>query len=122
MSRTGLKRNDEYRARLEAEDAARTPADRLQALRESGPYLAADGQMSIAMPSHKDVAWAVAEIDRLNAQVEAEGSLVREILVSLCEAQEVWTTSSVDPPSPARNYELADRLGIGGVFFRRMEP
>lgn len=52
---------------MEDEEARRTPAERLAALRQSGPYVASDGYMSVAVPSHKDVAWAVEEIDRLTA-------------------------------------------------------
>jgi hypothetical protein len=42
--------------------------------------------------------------------------LVRDILEALCERDGLSLQSDVDPGQPARNYELADRLGIGRVF------
>jgi hypothetical protein len=43
-------------------------------------------------------------------------ALVRDILESLCNRAGLSLESAVEPGLPARNYELADRLGIGAVF------
>ena len=50
------------------------------------------------------------------AAAEAAASLVRDILESLCRRDGLSLESAVVPGEPARNYELADRLGIGHVF------
>ncbi len=42
--------------------------DTLERLRQSGPYRAADGHMSLAAPSSQDAHWAVGEIERLTAE------------------------------------------------------
>jgi hypothetical protein len=42
--------------------------------------------------------------------------MLREVLEALCEQRGIPLDSSADPGTPARNYELADRLGIGHVF------
>lgn len=47
---------------------------------------------------------------------QAAESLIRGILESLCRRDGLSTESAADPGQPARNYELADRLGIGHVF------
>lgn len=52
---------------------------------------------------------------RLAVPAAAEG-LVRQILEALCERDGLSLESAADPGSPARNYELADRLRIGRVF------
>src|SRR5437762_9313930 len=44
--------------------------------------------------------------------------LVNDILRALCARDGLPVESAVDPGKPARNYELADRLGIGHVFVR----
>ena len=49
-------------------------------------------------------------------EATANGELVREILVALAERDGVSLDSEADPGTPARNYELALRLGIGKVF------
>lgn len=56
------------------------------------------------------------EIRRLEAAVTAGDTLVREILEALCRRDGLPLESSVNPGEPARNYELAIRLGIGRVF------
>lgn len=43
-------------------------------------------------------------------------SLIREILEAICERDGVSLDSAAEPGTPARNYELAMRLGIGHVF------
>lgn len=45
-------------------------------------------------------------------------SLVREILEATCARLGLPLDSAVAPGEPARNYELADRIGIGPVFGR----
>jgi hypothetical protein len=57
-----------------------------------------------------------AEIARLRAQAEASDRVVRDVLESLCQRDGLPLESTVTPGAPARNYELADRLGIGPVF------
>jgi hypothetical protein len=48
---------------------------------------------------------------------EADGLVViRDILEALCRRDGLSLDSSVSPGEPARNYELAERLGIGAVF------
>lgn len=42
--------------------------------------------------------------------------LIRAVLEALCEKQGLSLDSEADPGTPARNYELALRLGIGQVF------
>ena len=53
---------------------------------------------------------------RLEAAVAAGDALVREILEALCRRDGLSLESGVVPGEPARNYELAGRLGIGHVF------
>jgi len=54
--------------------------------------------------------------DSLDAVREPGDRLVRDILESLCRRDGLSLESTVVPGEPARNYELADRLGIGHVF------
>lgn len=77
--------SDAYRASLEADELARTPAQRLQSLRESGPFTAEDGLMSIRVPSPKDVEWAVAEIDRLRKIEKAAKAFVEAYRVDVSD-------------------------------------
>jgi hypothetical protein len=42
--------------------------------------------------------------------------LLRDVLEALCERDGISLESAVEPGTPARNYELALRLGIGRVF------
>jgi hypothetical protein len=49
-------------------------------------------------------------------RVQAAGSLIRDILEALCRRDSLPLESAVVPGEPARNYELAGRLGIGHVF------
>lgn len=51
-----------------------------------------------------------------SAAGQAAEGLIRDILESLCRRDGVSLESSITPGGPARNYELADRLGIGKVF------
>lgn len=50
----------------------------------------------------------------LNCESLAE--LVGEILEAVCRRDGLGLFSEVEPGQPARNYELAQRLGIGEVF------
>jgi hypothetical protein len=52
--------------------------------------------------------------DRMTLDAAAE--LVREVLEALCRRDGLSLESDVEPGEPARNYELALRLGIGEVF------
>ena len=56
------------------------------------------------------------EIRRLEIAVAAGDALIREILEALCRRDGLSLESSVVPGEPARNYDLAIRLGIGHVF------
>jgi len=62
------------------------------------------------------------EIDYLKASAEAGNALIREILEALCRRDGLSLDSEVEPGEPARNYELALRLGIGHVFGLKEEP
>jgi len=55
-------------------------------------------------------------------EVAAHDALLRDILESLCRRDGLSLGSAVVPGEPARNYELAGRLGIGHVFGLRAEP
>lgn len=56
------------------------------------------------------------EVKRLEASAAAGDALIREILEALCRRDGLPLESSVVPGEPARNYDLAMRLGIGHVF------
>lgn len=60
------------------------------------------------------------EVVNRAAQDMAAG-LIRDTLESLCRQHGLSLESAVIPGEPARNYELADRLGIGRAFGLR-EP
>jgi hypothetical protein len=47
---------------------------------------------------------------------DEQSSLIRNILEALCRRDGLSLESTIVPGEPARNYELADRLGIGRVF------
>lgn len=57
-----------------------------------------------------------------HAEGQAADSLIRDILESLCRRDGLSVDSSVVPGEPARNYELAGRLGIGHVFGLQEQP
>lgn len=48
--------------------------------------------------------------------------LIRDILEALCRRSGLPLDSAVEPGRPARNYELAGRLGIGQLFGLPGEP
>ena len=56
------------------------------------------------------------KLAQAEAAAQAGTDLVREILVAVCERDGLLLGSAVEPGEPARNYELALRLGIGRVF------
>ncbi len=56
----------------------------------------------------------------MNAVMESADRLVRDILESLCRRDGLSLESTAVPGEAARNYELADRLGIGHVFGLRV--
>lgn len=58
----------------------------------------------------------VSIVKRLEAVAQADTRLVRDILEALCERDGLSLESNVLSGEPARNYELAQRLGIGHVF------
>ena len=62
------------------------------------------------------------EIRRLEIAVASGDALIREILESLFRRDGLPLESSVVPGEPARNYDLALRLGIGHVFGIRGTP
>lgn len=55
--------------------------------------------------------------DSIQAEVALE--LLRDVLEALCRQRGLSLDSEAEPGRPARNYELADRLGIGEVVFKR---
>ncbi len=62
------------------------------------------------------------ETERLEAAVAAGDALIREVLESLCRRHGLSLESAAAPGEPARNYELAMRLGIGHVFGLKEQP
>jgi tRNA(His) 5'-end guanylyltransferase len=63
------------------------------------------------------LATAIPPLPALTAVAEVvEFSLVRDALEALCRQRGLSLDSEAAPGFPARNYELADRLGIGEVF------
>lgn len=60
--------------------------------------------------------------DPEDPRLAAGDSLIRDILESLCRRNSLSLESAVTPGEPARNYELADRLGIGHVFGLKEQP
>lgn len=79
--------------------------------------------MSGQTPAQADAADDHAgELARLRARADAGDRLIRETLESLCRRDGVPLESSVTPGEPARNYELADRLGVGHVFGMQPQP
>jgi hypothetical protein len=62
------------------------------------------------------------ELERALAGQQAADGLIRDILEALSQRGGLSLESAVVPGEPARNYELADRLGIGHVFGLREQP
>lgn len=56
------------------------------------------------------------ELRALEAAVTSSDALIRGILEAVCCRDNLSLESSVTPGEPARNYELALRLGIGHIF------
>ena len=61
-------------------------------------------------------------VDPEDPRPGAADSLIRDILESLCRRDGLSLESDVMPGEPARNYELAVRLGIGHVFGLKDQP
>lgn len=62
------------------------------------------------------------EVEQAEGDLVAADGLIRDILESLCRRDGLSLESAVVPGEPARNYELADRLGIGHVFGLKEQP
>jgi hypothetical protein len=60
--------------------------------------------------------------EKAEARLMAAETLVRDVLESLCQRDGLSLESTVVPGEPARNYELAERLGIGRVFGLQEQP
>lgn len=60
----------------------------------------------------------IADFERqaLETAVETSDALIRSILEAVCQRDKLSLESAITPGEPARNYELALRLGIGHVF------
>lgn len=76
---------------------------------QPAPELGADGDL-------ETLADARVQIGVLQDRLAAADRIARDILESLCRRGDVPLESTVTPGGPARNYELALRLGIGHVF------
>jgi hypothetical protein len=74
---------------------------------------AAPGHMMVMRGT---IALREAEIERLRERLAAADGSVRGNLESLCRRDGLSLDSYIDPGEPARNYALAERLGIGHVF------
>ena len=61
-------------------------------------------------------AYAHTQGDADAVRLEAAEQVTRDILVALCERGGVALDSDSEPGTPARNWELAVRLGIGQIF------
>jgi hypothetical protein len=64
----------------------------------------------------------VSDEQRLLIQLQTEQEMYRELLEAWCAEKGVDLTSGVNPGEPARNYELLDRLGVGGLVGLVNEP
>jgi hypothetical protein len=62
------------------------------------------------------------ELEKALASQQAADGLIRDILEALCRRDGLSLESAVVPSEPARNYEIAVRLGIGHVFGLQEEP
>src|SRR6185437_282420 len=99
-------------------------ADRLAACREAalGPEGTRfyDEWLAATVTDPDSVALCVAALrkdyDRSLIELQVNGTLVREILEAMCRKQGISLESPFDPDEAARNYTLAQRLGIGHVF------
>lgn len=58
----------------------------------------------------------------MSAEEQAAEGLIRDILEAACLRDGLSLESAVAPGEPARNYELAVRLGIGHVFGLKEQP
>lgn len=60
--------------------------------------------------------------ERAAVSEAAASALLRDVLEALCRRDGLSLESAAEPGEPARNYELAARLGIGHVFGLREQP
>jgi hypothetical protein len=74
------------------------------------------GNMAISPGGPLDHRACDAKIARQRAGIVAADALIRGILEALCQRDGLSLESGVTPGEPARNYDLALRLGIGHVF------
>lgn len=95
--------------------ALRVPEGRRDGV-QPAPELAADdgyyepGSVVIRPPDEEEIAVVPAP------ELAAANHIIREILESLCRRDGLSLESTIEPGEPARNYALAERLGIGHVF------
>jgi hypothetical protein len=54
----------------------------------------------------------------MHARHEDDCPICRNILEAVCRRDGISLDSTVQPGTPARNFELADRLGIPDALFR----
>lgn len=59
---------------------------------------------------------------RVSASADAAHGLLRDTLEALCQRDGLSLESDAEPGEPARNYELALRLGIGHAFGLKDQP
>jgi hypothetical protein len=52
----------------------------------------------------------------------ASNTILRNVLEAICRRDGISLESDADPGHPARNYELADRLGIPEAFGKKAVP
>lgn len=78
-------------------------------------HLADEHIKCTSVAHHKSAAWeSIVTMPEWRTR-QAE-SLVREVLVAVATRDGLSLESSAEPGTPARNYELGQRLGIGHVF------
>lgn len=96
--------------------------DRYQRWRTDPSFMLQAGELDKAFArarSERDAGAQVSAIPRQLrefASAEAANAAVRDVLEALCVQQGISLDSAADPGNPARNFELAMRLGIGHVF------
>lgn len=85
-------------------------------LPEHRPTCPADGRPCTSWTCLVEVCVDSRRSDESAIAARVDRDLIREILEALCRRDGLGQESRVAPGEPARNYELADRLGIGEVF------
>lgn len=74
------------------------------------------GALAVVAEALPSVALLDEALRKACAERDAEGAIIRDVLESLCRRAGLPLESAAEPGEPARNYELADRLGVGHVF------